>query len=65
MELPGWAAQLLVYIGVFFLIFITVLRKIPDACHEAKKAVRAVRDLADEVRRPRQARLNESQSADD
>ncbi|WP_206744183.1 hypothetical protein [Streptomyces silvensis] len=53
MELYGWAAVIVAGIGALTWILVTALKKIPAVCREARKAVRAVRELRDEIRGPK------------
>ncbi|MEU1254770.1 hypothetical protein ABZ445_15970 [Streptomyces chartreusis] len=62
MEIYGLAAVIVALIGAFAWILVAALRKVPTVCREAKKAVRAVRDLLDEIRRPQRPEVNPPQS---
>ncbi|MGC5034559.1 hypothetical protein ACPXCS_03900 [Streptomyces sp. DT190] len=64
MEIYGWAAVIVAFIGALSWILVAALRKIPVVCREAKKAVRAVRELREEIRSPQRAELNEMRSTD-
>ncbi|MGW1496789.1 hypothetical protein [Streptomyces sp. NPDC002402] len=63
MEIYGWAAMIVAFIGALAWIIVAALKKIPGICKEASKAVRAVRALRDEIRGPKA--VNEPQSADE
>lgn len=52
MEIYGWAAVIVAFIGALSWILVAALRKVPVVCREAKKAVRAVRELREEIRSP-------------
>lgn len=65
MEIYGWAALVVGFIGAVAWILIAALKKVPAVCREAKKAVRAVRELRDEIRGPQAPEVNLPPSVDE
>jgi len=65
MEIYGWAAVIVAGIGAVAWILVSALRKVPAICREAKKAVRAVRELRDEIKGPQRLEISEPPSADE
>ncbi|MFE4719618.1 hypothetical protein ACFRLW_24890 [Streptomyces sp. NPDC056728] len=61
MEIYGWASVAVAFVGAVAWILVTTLRKVPNVCHEAKNAVRAVRELRDEIRGPERPEIDEPQ----
>lgn len=65
MEIYGWAAVIVAFIGAAAWILVTALKKVPAVCREAKKAVRAVRELRDEIRGPQRPEITGPQRTDE
>ncbi|WP_328846969.1 hypothetical protein [Streptomyces sp. NBC_00258] len=65
MEIYGWAAVIVAFIGALSWVLVTALKKVPAVCKEASKAVRAVRELQDEIRGPQRQQVTESPSVDE
>ncbi|GAB3010180.1 hypothetical protein GCM10023080_090630 [Streptomyces pseudoechinosporeus] len=65
MEIYGWAATIVAFVGALAWILVTALKKVPATCREAKKAVRAVRELRDEIRGPQSPLVTGPQSGDE
>lgn len=65
MEIYGWAAVIVSFNGAVAWILGAVLKKVPATCREAKKAVRAVRELRDEIRGPQRPLVNGRQPGDE
>ncbi|MEU6913944.1 hypothetical protein [Streptomyces olindensis] len=65
MEIYGWAAMVVAFVGALTWILVAALRKVPAVCREAKKAVRAVRELRDEIKGTQLPEVKGPQSADE
>ncbi|MFE6493431.1 hypothetical protein [Streptomyces sp. NPDC057748] len=63
MDIYGAVALLVMLVGAVAGLLITVLRKIPDVCEEAEKAVRAVQSLHSVIRGQDQPQITDSKSA--
>jgi hypothetical protein len=65
MEAYGWAAAIVSGISAVSWVVVSALRRVPVVCREAKKAVRAIRELVEEIRGPQRREINPPQSADE